>query len=51
MKFESFIGVDVSKLTLDLCLVSQDGVIENFKIDNKPSVLSVVLPKYLNQLL
>lgn len=36
MKFESFIGVDVSKLTLDVCLVCPDGVLENFKIENKP---------------
>lgn len=37
MKFESFIGVDVSKLTLDLCLVSPGGILENFKIENKPA--------------
>lgn len=39
MKFESFIGVDVSKSTLDLCLVDPDGEIKNFKIENAPSTL------------
>lgn len=47
MKFESFIGVDVSKLTLDLCFVSQDGVIENFKIDNKSSCIKRLFTKVL----
>lgn len=35
MKFKTFIGIDVSKLTLDICLVTLDGEIENFKIENK----------------
>jgi transposase len=35
MKFKTFIGIDVSKLTLDICLITVDGVIENFKIENK----------------
>lgn len=39
MKFKSFIGVDVSKLTLDLCLINLDGEIKNFKIENTPSAL------------
>ncbi|HET8810769.1 MAG TPA: IS110 family transposase [Flavobacteriaceae bacterium] len=39
MKFKSFIGVDVSKLTLDLCLIDPDGEIKNFKIENGPSAL------------
>lgn len=39
MKFKSFIGVDVSKLTLDLCLIGPDGEIKNFKIENGPSAL------------
>lgn len=34
MKFKTFIGIDVSKLTLDICLVTGDGVIESFKIEN-----------------
>lgn len=34
MKFKTFIGIDVSKLTLDICLINIDGVIENFKIEN-----------------
>jgi transposase len=39
MKFKTFIGIDVSKLTLDICLVNSDGVIERFKIENK--ILSI----------
>lgn len=35
MKFKTFIGIDVSKLTLDICLITVDGVIENLKIENK----------------
>lgn len=34
MKFKSFIGVDVSKLSLDICLITEEGEIKNFKIDN-----------------
>ena len=36
MQFETVIGIDVSKLSLDLALVTQDGEVENFKIENKP---------------
>ena len=36
MQFESVIGIDVSKLTLDIALVTQDAEVENFKIENKP---------------
>lgn len=35
MKFKTFIGIDVSKLTLDICLITVDGLIENLKIENK----------------
>lgn len=35
MKFKTFIGIDVSKLTLDICLITTDGIIEHFKIENK----------------
>lgn len=41
MKFKSFIGVDVSKLTLDLCLITEDGEIKNFKIDNSLKQLKI----------
>ena len=36
MQFESVIGIDVSKLTLDIALVTQDAEVESFKIENKP---------------
>jgi transposase len=36
MSFEIVIGIDVSKLTLDIAVVTQDAEIENFKIENKP---------------
>lgn len=47
MKFESFIGVDVSKLTLDLCFVNPDGVLENFKIENKAIYIKTLFNKIL----
>lgn len=36
MQFESVIGIDVSKLTLDIAVITQDAEIESFKIENKP---------------
>lgn len=36
MQFELFIGIDVSKLTLDIAVVNQDAEVESFKIENKP---------------
>lgn len=41
MKFKSFIGVDVSKLSLDICLITEDGEIKNFKIDNTLKALKI----------
>lgn len=32
MKFKSFIGVDVSKLSLDICLITEDGEIKIIKL-------------------
>src|SRR3954467_3403528 len=40
MQFELFIGIDVSKLTLDIAVVTQDAEIENFKVENKPASIS-----------
>jgi len=34
MKFKTFIGVDVSKLTLDICSISGEGLIEDYQIPN-----------------
>jgi transposase len=36
MKFETVVGIDVSKLTLDIALISKDAELESFKIENKP---------------
>ena len=36
MQFETVIGIDVSKLSLDLALISPDGEVESFKVENKP---------------
>lgn len=36
MQFETVIGIDVSKLSLDLALISSDGEVQSFKIENKP---------------
>lgn len=41
MKFKSFIGVDVSKLSLDICSITEDGEIKNFKIENNPKSLKI----------
>lgn len=39
MKFESTIGIDVSKLTLDIAVISKDAEVETFKIENSlPSI-------------
>jgi len=45
MQFESVIGIDVSKLTLDIALISQDAVLESFKIQNKPLVIGKFFQK------
>lgn len=45
MKFKSFIGIDVSKLKLDICLVTEDGEIKYFKIDNTIKSLKVFFNK------
>jgi transposase len=37
MQFELFIGIDVSKLTLDIAVVTHDAAIENFRVENKPA--------------
>jgi len=34
MKFKTFIGVDVSKMTLDICSISEEGLIEDYQIPN-----------------
>lgn len=34
MKFKTFIGIDVSKLSLDICLATAEGEIKTFKINN-----------------
>lgn len=39
MKFQSFIGVDVSKSSLDICLLTPSSEAEHFKIDNTASAL------------
>jgi len=35
MQFELVVGIDVSKLTLDIAVLTQDAEVENFKIENK----------------
>src|SRR5699024_5282267 len=39
MNFKSFLGVDVSKLTLDLCLINCEGEKRYFKVKNNLSSL------------
>src|SRR5690606_966564 len=45
MQFEYVIGIDVSKLTLDIALVTQDAEVENFKIENKKSSIKKFFEK------
>ena len=46
MKFKTFVGIDVSKLVLDICIISEDGGVEYFTIQNK----TVALKKYFDKL-
>lgn len=50
MKFKSFIGIDVSKLSLDICLITEDGEIRNFKIDNTLKALKICFKRFTNYL-
>lgn len=50
MKFKSFIGVDVSKLSLDLCFITDDGEIKNFKIENTIKGLKIFFKSISNSL-
>lgn len=45
MKFELFIGIDVSKLTLDLTVLNQDAEVESYKIENKPLAIKKFFSK------
>jgi hypothetical protein len=45
MQFKSVIEIDVSKLTLDIAVISQDAVLESFKIQNKPLVIEKLFQK------
>lgn len=45
MQFETVIGIDVSKLFLDIALVTQDAEMENFKIENKVSSIKKFFEK------
>ncbi len=45
MKFELFIGIDVSKLTLDVAVLSKDAEIESFTIENKPLAIKKFFSK------
>lgn len=35
MQFETVIGIDISKLSLDIALINSDGEVESFKFENK----------------
>ncbi|GAB3669272.1 IS110 family transposase [Echinicola sediminis] len=50
MQFELFIGIDVSKLTLDIAFLNQDAEVESFKIENKPLSIKRFLKKLSKQL-
>lgn len=46
MHFELVIGIDVSKLTLDIALISKEAEVENFKVKNSP----VFIKKFFEKL-
>jgi transposase len=50
MQFELFIGIDVSKLTLDIAFLNQDAEVESFKIENKPVSIKRFFKKLSKQL-
>ena len=35
----NFIGIDISKKTLDFCLIEEDGVFTEIKIDNQEEAI------------
>ena len=45
MHFEAIIGIDVSKLTLDIAVLSPDSAIESYCIANKPAVIKQFFEK------
>lgn len=45
MQFETVIGIDISKLSLDLALISSEGEVETFKIENKALSIKRFLKK------
>lgn len=42
MAFSEFIGIDISKLTLDVCLITGDGIIERRQCANDPCSLNTL---------
>lgn len=50
MQFELFIGIDVSKLTLDIAFLNQDAEVQSFKIENKPVSIKRFFKKISKQL-
>jgi len=50
MKFKTFIGIDVSKLSLDICLITDEGEIKNFKTDNTIKGLKAFFKTIANSL-
>ncbi len=45
MHFETIIGIDVSKLTLDIALLRPGAAPESFRIDNKPAAIKQFFEK------
>lgn len=47
MKFKTFIGIDVSKLTLDICIVRENVSIDYYKISNQSRALDKFFEKFV----
>ncbi len=44
-RFETFVGIDVSKATLDICVIILGAVRASFKVENKPSQYQIIITK------
>ena len=47
MQFKHILGIDISKLTLDLCLLSGSIVLDHLQIANDPKDIKKQIPKLL----
>ncbi len=44
-RFETFVGIDVSKASLDICVIILGAVRASFKVENKPRQYQIIITK------